>query len=414
MDKVMFLGALHSYLIKKKNLKRQIVNINSELQHQRVKKRRALLLRNILVFNLNFLIDQSLNTHRRAVWSYPKSGEWWSDIVPNMTEKQFKDNFRIQRSTFAQLVDRIGKYVKKEDTVLRLAIPVDKRIACALYLLGTTGELRTIGHLFGIGKCSAANILHDFCYVIVELYFHCLIKFPTTQQEIKATTDAFLKKFNYPMCLGALDGTHIAIEPPIGFEPDYYNYKKHHSIILLAAVDSSLKFTYVNVGAPGRCNDANVYSRSSLYELLQGNIYTQNYITINNTRIQSHIIADSAFPLSKYLMKPYTERYDMPRDQSVFNYRLSHCRCSIERAFGHLKNRFRSIHKKMEYDITNVKTIIKATCILHNICIDAQDSVEIDWDIGETIYRKPTCATQTTASIATREALTQYFSQNPI
>ncbi|CAF4211088.1 unnamed protein product, partial [Rotaria sordida] len=264
-----------------------------------------------------------------------------------MTEKQFKDNFRTQRSTFAQLVNQIGIYLKKKDTVLRLAIPVDKRVACALYLLGTTGELRTIGHLFGIGKCSAANILHSFCSVIVEIYFRRLIKFPTTQQEIRATTDAFLKKYNYPMCLGALDGTHIAIEPPIGYEPDYYNYKKHHSIILLAIVESSLKFIYVNIGAPDRCNDANVYTRSSLYELLQGNIYAENYITINNTHIQSHVIADSAFPLSKNLMKPYTERFDMLNDQSVFNYRLSRCRSSIERAFGHLKNRFRSIHKKM-------------------------------------------------------------------
>ncbi|CAF4528829.1 unnamed protein product [Rotaria sp. Silwood2] len=68
----------------------------------------------------------------------------------------------------------------------------------------------------------------------------------------------------------------------------------------------------------------------------------------------------------------------------------------------------------MEYDIENVKTIIKATCILHNICIDAQDSVEIDWDISEPIYRKSTCTIQTTGSLAAREALTQYFLQNPI
>ncbi|CAF3621400.1 unnamed protein product, partial [Rotaria sp. Silwood2] len=81
----------------------------------------------------------------------------------------------IQRSTFTQLINQIGPYLKKEDTILRAAIPVDKRIACALYLLGTTSELRRIGHLFGIGKSSAVCVLHDFCSVIVEIYFYRLI-----------------------------------------------------------------------------------------------------------------------------------------------------------------------------------------------------------------------------------------------
>lgn len=218
---------------------------------------------NILCFNLQLLIDQSLSVHQHAVWSYPKSGEWWSQIVVNMTDKQFKDNFRIQRSTFKELVDQIGIFLKKEDTVLRIAIPVDKRVACALYSLGTTSELRTIGHLFGIGKCTVANILHEFCSIIVEIFLNRLIKFPTKHQEIQETIDSFFIKYDYPMCLGSVDGTHIAVEPPLGEDTDYFNYKKHHSIILLASIDSSSKFTYINVGAPGRCNDSFVYSRSS-------------------------------------------------------------------------------------------------------------------------------------------------------
>ncbi|CAF1453115.1 unnamed protein product [Rotaria sordida] len=46
--------------------------------------------------------------------------------------------------------------------------------------------------------------------------------------------------------------------------------------------------------------------------------------------------------------------------------------------------------------------------------LQEENSVEIDWDISEPIYRKPTCTIQTTGSLAAREALTQYFSQNPI
>ncbi|CAL1548887.1 unnamed protein product, partial [Lymnaea stagnalis] len=67
-------------------------------------------------------------------------------------------------------------------------------------------------------------------------------------------------------------------------------------------------------------------------------------------------------------MKPFPERLPMPQNQSIFNYRLSYCRCTVERAFGHLKNRFRLLHKKLEFDLDHIKLIIKAAFILHNIC----------------------------------------------
>ena len=71
-----------------------------------------------------------------------------------------------------------------------------------------------------------------------------------------------------PMGIGSIDGTHINIKPLTGEESDCFNYKKYHSVILLAVEDASLKFTYVNIGAPSRCNDAFVYTWSTLFEVV--------------------------------------------------------------------------------------------------------------------------------------------------
>ena len=76
------------------------------------------------------------------------------------------------------------------------------------------------------------------------------------------------------MCLGSLEGTYIAVKPPLGEECDYLNYKKHPSVIVLAVVNASLKFTYANIGAPGRCNDSSVFTRSNLAEVTENPIYT--------------------------------------------------------------------------------------------------------------------------------------------
>ena len=331
-----------------------------------------------------------------------------------LSEKKFKNNFRVQRSTFREILDQVGPYLRRQDTALRLAISIEKRVACALYTLGSTSELRTIAHLFGIGRSTAANLLYEFTEILVELFFKSLIKFPTSDQEIKRVTDGFLEKYGYPMCLGSIDGTHICIEPPRDEETDYFNYKKYHSVIALATVDSNLNFTYLNVGAPGRCNDASVYGRCTLREVLQDPLYSRHRLVVNKTTIQAHLIGDSAFPLSQHLMKSFPERVNMPQHQAHFNYPLSHCRCIVERTFGHLKNRFRSLHKKLEYDLEHTKMIIKAACILHYICVDVQDSIEIKWNQAATAYKKPECTVQTVLAATIRDALCTFFVQNPL
>ena len=134
-----------------------------------------------------------------------------------MNDKLFKENFRLERSTVSLLLSQIGPLLKKENTRFRLTIPVKKRICCALYYyLGYQCELRTIGNLFGIGKSTAGQILHEFCATVVEACFYRVVKFPALNEEIKSTVEGSLDKYNYPMCLGALDGTYISIKAPLG------------------------------------------------------------------------------------------------------------------------------------------------------------------------------------------------------
>ncbi|CAF1537989.1 unnamed protein product [Rotaria magnacalcarata] len=320
----------------------------------------------------------------------------------------------MERQTFASLLQQLQPHIQKSDTNYRSAIPIEKRLACALYTLGSSSELRTMGHLFGIGKSTAGEILHDICAALIDLFFHRLIKFPNTDLEIQETINGFSNKCGYPLCVGALDGSHIAIKPPFGQEIDYFNYKKHHSAILLATVNSDLLFTYVNVGAPSRCNDSLVYNNSTLASLIQHPMYQNHFLIVNNVNVQSHLIADSAFCLNSTLLKPYVDKPNMPKCQSLFNYRLSRARCLVERAFGSLKNCFKLLHRKIEYSLDNTINIIKAATVLHNICITRGDKVDIDWDTPLVIHKKPSCNIHTNRGTNSRDALKDFFLINPL
>lgn len=85
------------------------------------------------------------------------------------------------------------------------------------------------------------------------------------------------------------------------------------------------------------------------------------------------IVADEAFPLTTYLMRPYARRNQLTDEQRVFNYRLSRARLCIENTFGILASRWRILHQQFGVSVTNAKVIFKALVCLHNFIMSSNN-----------------------------------------
>ncbi|XP_065056800.1 uncharacterized protein LOC135685009 [Rhopilema esculentum] len=130
---------------------------------------------------------------------------------------------------------------------------------------------------------------------------------PSTEEEWEKIAQEDENLWNFPNCIGSLDGRHVQIKQPRNSGSYYFNYKNTFSIILLALVDANYKFIYVDVGSNGRISDGGVFRNSSLVTGLQ-----ENYLTLPcphsmedcETLLPYAMVADDAFPLKVNMLKP--------------------------------------------------------------------------------------------------------------
>nr|CAI5841117.1 unnamed protein product [Callosobruchus analis] len=161
-------------------------------------------------------------------------------------------------------------------------------------------------------------------------------------------------------CCGALDGKHIVIRNAPHSGSEYFNYKGTYSLILFACVDANYCFRYFDIGTNGRANDAAVFAKSSLNAALENVRNTLNFPK------DGVFVADDAFPLITYILKPFGRSTHLSRKQKVFNYRLSRARRIVENAFGILVSRFRVFERPIAIGVDKVDVVVKATLALHN------------------------------------------------
>lgn len=234
-------------------------------------------------------------------------------------------------------------------------------------------------------------------------------------------SDAYMKKWNFPNCLGAIDGKLIRVQRPTRAGGSYFNYKKFFSVNMMAVVDAHGRFMYVTVGAQGSANDAAVYNESTFSKLIADksnplNIPPATSIPKTTIEMPMVFVADEAYPLRPYLMKPFSAR-GLSASERIFNYRLSRARRIVENAFGMLANRFRILHHAIQMDPDKVIKVVMAICVLHNMLrtkVIAMQSNTQQCTIGPCVTNVRHVARQSgsnynTVSKAGRDNLADYF-----
>lgn len=177
------------------------------------------------------------------------------------------------------------------------------------------------------------------------------------------------RKWNFPHCVGAMDGKHIAIEAPMNCGTEYFNYKGYHSIVLFAVVDGNYNFVYSNIGCQGRISDSGVFNSSYFKRCLEdGTMYlpTPSELPGRTTTSPYVFLGDDAFPLTENIMKPFPGNYDYGTKERIFNYRVSRGRRISENVFGIISSVYRVLRKPMLLEPEIARKVVSAIVHLHN------------------------------------------------
>ncbi|CAH2021440.1 unnamed protein product [Acanthoscelides obtectus] len=192
---------------------------------------------------------------------------------------------------------------------------------------------------------------------------------PRTSSDWLRIEKGFRRTWNFPHCLGAIDGKHVLIQSPIHSGSEFINYHKTFSVVLMALVDADYNFIFVDCGCQGRISDGGVYRNTNLYKQIcrkELGFPPPDCLPLKVTPLPYVLVADSAFALTENMMKPYAGTHNKGSKERVFNYRLSRARRIVENVFGIMSAVFRVLRKPMLLQPDIVTDIVMTCALLHN------------------------------------------------
>jgi hypothetical protein len=98
-----------------------------------------------------------------------------------------------------------------------------------------------------IAKSAVASIVKEVsCAIWMALQLRHM---PNPSVEMfKKIAEEFRSLWNFPNCIGSIDGKHIQLKCPRNTGSQFFNYKQFHSMVLQVVLEARMKFIAVGGG----------------------------------------------------------------------------------------------------------------------------------------------------------------------
>ena len=152
--------------------------------------------------------------------------------------RTYKEMMRMDYNCFKHILQLIEPYItpQKSGVSAQRVVTAAERLVLTIRFLAMDETFSSSSLQFRISERAISYIADSMSKAIVSYIGKEYIKLPSCSREWLQISETFLSRWNFPNCLGAIDGKHIQIRPPPDTGSEYFNYKKTFSIILLGLI----------------------------------------------------------------------------------------------------------------------------------------------------------------------------------
>ncbi|XP_019368820.1 PREDICTED: putative nuclease HARBI1 [Gavialis gangeticus] len=353
--------------------------------------------------------------HPRA-WPSIRNTDWWERVVlKDFQPHDWVEKFQMPKETFFYVCNQLRPKLAHQSIHFHPVLPLEKRVAVALWHLATNVEYQIISPLFGVGPSTVQKCVQEVSYTVVLLLKPVYLRLPS-EKELENMVCIFRARWGFPHCIGSLDSLHIPINAPLHLSADYCNSQGWHSIVTQAVVDGLGQFWDVCAGFPGSMENSAMLESSSLWVLARDGYLFPNPPKHFMGRAQKYVLpGDASYPLQDWILKPYQEDGKLTQQQLQFNYCLKRAHSVIENAFLRLKARWQFLLKCDDCSLDLLPTVILACCTLHNVCEAHDNPFNDEWleviepaEFPKPCHPVPTSMDDSSAE-QVRDLMCQYF-----
>ncbi|KAM7306726.1 putative nuclease HARBI1 [Ixodes scapularis] len=213
------------------------------------------------------------------------------------------------------------------------AQPVDVQVLLALRVYASGSFQSVVGDVVHLSQASASRVVNCVSQAIVLMATE-EIRFRTARRAVSLTSLAFFGIAGFPMVLGCIDGTHIAIKVSKEDKPAYLNRKGYTSINVQAICNPGSVITELTVKWLRRTHDSYMWRNCDHYDQFAA-----------GTSPDGRLLGDAGYFVQPWLMTPIRTPKGQPEED--YNEALTKTRQGIERTFGILKTRFMCLDKSV-------------------------------------------------------------------
>ncbi len=308
---------------------------------------------------------------RTREWMKRREERYCSNIVRELRIKDsasYKEMMRMEHTQFLE-IKLIERHITPQQILggNRVISPMS-RLTLALRFLATGETYRSLAYQFRISEAAISYIVNNVCLAVMKEMVPIYLKTPQNAEEWRVISKEFEKKWQFPNCIGAIDGKHIVMQPPPGAGSQYFNYEHIHSIVLLAVAGPNYECLYADVGKNGSVSDGGVWGKCSLAEKLENDekyLPEPECLPSSEEKCTFVIVGDQAFPLKPFLMKPFPQA-GLDDERRIYNYRHSRARRISENLFGIIANPWRVFSSIILLSPETIERLTMATLAIHN------------------------------------------------